>query len=332
MEEIRKEMGAAVEQRRGRIPKSATVEETYKARDVEEKIDIYFYRRLGFLLAKFADRWGVTPNVISVVGISIGMIAGHFFYYDSISLNVLGMLLWVVSNVGDSADGQLARMTGQTSELGRVLDGLGGGLVFFSMYIHISLRYVEDGGEIGWYILPLALLAGFAHSAQSAVADYFRNGYLRYGTPEGNGELTDLEDIKRRFRELSWSEAPLRKFGMRVYVNYTTQQEFLTRGFQKFRETMRTLWEDRPPQEFRAHYRALNKPLLKYYNYLTINGRVLTLFAFVLAGFPVYFFLLEIVGMTALLLVVLRSQNRRLRLLARLAQEECSEKQTVGTS
>ncbi len=320
-------MGLSVEKRRGRIPENATLEETFKARDVEEKIDIYFYRRLGFMVARWADRRGITPNAISIAGISIGMIAGHLFYYDSIALNLCGMLLWVVSNVGDSADGQLARLTGQTSELGRVLDGLGGGFVFFSMYIHIALRYVKEGGEFGWYIFPVAILAGFAHSLQSAIADYFRNGYLRYGTPEGKGELPDLADVRERFEAMSWSDEPLRKFGMRTYVNYTTQQEFLTRGFQKFRRAMKRLYDDRPPQEFRARYRALNRPLLKYYNYLTINGRVLTLFAFLLTGFPEYFFLLEIFGMTILLLVVLRIQNSRLRSLLDFASAKPSGNQ-----
>ena len=313
-------MGRPIEQR-GLIPAGATVEETFKARDVEEKIDIYFYRRVGFRVAKIADRFGITPNLISVVGISIGMIAGHFFYYDSLALNLLGMLLWVVSNIGDSADGQLARMTGQTSELGRVLDGLGGGFVFFSMYIHIALRYVESGGELGWIILPIAVVAGFAHSIQSAMADYFRNAYLRYGTPEGGGELTDLQEILDRYSQLSWRREPLRKFGMRVYVNYTTQQEFLSGAFREFREEMRRLWDDNPPPDFRAEYRTLNRPLLKYYNYLTINGRVLTLFAFLLAGIPEYFFLLEIVGMTLLLLVVLRFQSVYLRRLMAKARE-----------
>ena len=39
----------------------ATVEGTYKARDVEGFLDIYFYRPVGFVLARFFARLGVTP-------------------------------------------------------------------------------------------------------------------------------------------------------------------------------------------------------------------------------------------------------------------------------
>ena len=287
------------------------IEQTYKALDVEEKIDLLFYRKVGFRVAKIAERIGVTPNAISVIGISIGCVAGHFFYYDALWVNVIGMLLWVVSNICDSADGQLARMTANTSELGRVLDGLGGGLVFFSMYVHIALRYVNEGGQIGYWILAVALLAGLSHSIQSAMADYFRNAYLRYGTDEGKGELTDASEIEERYHGLSWRAEPLVKFGMRVYLNYTRQQEYLSPGFQKFRAVVDARWKGGLPIRFRESYRALNLPLLKYYNYLTINGRVLTLFAFVLAGFPVYFFPVEIIGMNALLVIVMRVQDKR---------------------
>lgn len=299
-----------------------SLEQTLKDRDVEEKIDLLFYRRVGFRLALLARRLGITPNALTITGISIGIVAGHFFYYESLAINLLGMLLWVICNIFDSADGQLARMTGSTSELGRILDGLGGSFVFFSMYVHICFRYVEGGGSLGWWILPVAVLAGFFHSVQSAMADYFRNAYLRYGARESKGELTTAAAVEREYRSVSWSRNPLRKLSLRIYLNYTRQQEYFSPAFQRFRAYVESTWNGDPPADFRQRYREVNRPLLKYFNYLTINGRVLTLFAFVALGIPAYFFPLEIVGMTILLVIVMRTQERRISRLHEAARRD----------
>ncbi len=308
---------------------SITVEQTYKDRDVEEKIDIYFYRRLGFRLALLARRLGIAPNALTITGILIGILGGHFFYYDSLPINLIGMAVWVVSNIFDSADGQLARMTRNTSELGRILDGLGGSLVFFSMYIHICFRYVNDGGEIGYWIFLVALAAGFCHSLQSAMADYFRNAYLQYGSVESKGELTTAENVESRYRGISWGSDPLQKLFLRIYLNYTRQQEQFSPAFQRFRRFVDSRWGGNPPESFRARYRTASRPLLKYFNYLTINGRVLTLFAFVAFGVPVLFFPVEIIGMSLLLWIVLAVQERRVRSLHQAAATEGGE--TFGT-
>lgn len=290
-----------------------SVEQTYKAIEVEEKIDILFYRPIGFRLAQVADRLRLTPNVLTITGISIGVAGGHFFYYDDLRIVAIGMVLWIVSNIFDSADGQLARMTGQTSEIGRLLDGLGGGVVFGSIYLHISLRHAESGGPFGWWVLGIALLAGVSHAVQSAMADYYRNAYLRYGPPATGGELGDSRPLRARYQRLSWRTDPVRKFFTRVYINYATQQEAFAGPFLSLRDQMEARFDGHPPEAIRAEYRRLNRPLLRYYNYLTINGRTLTLFAFVLAGFGAWFFVYEVLLLNLMFAILLATQNRRTR-------------------
>ena len=41
---------------------AAAIESTYKNRDVEGLLDIYFYRRIGFVLARLFARLGLTPT------------------------------------------------------------------------------------------------------------------------------------------------------------------------------------------------------------------------------------------------------------------------------
>ena len=61
--------------------------DSLKSLDTEEHIDLYFYRPLGFAWAKLAARLGVTPNVITVASIFLGIGAGVAFYFNNIWIN-----------------------------------------------------------------------------------------------------------------------------------------------------------------------------------------------------------------------------------------------------
>ena len=88
-----------------------SLESTLKSLDTEEFIDIHFYRPIGYQWALFFNKLGVSPNSITIASIFIGIAAGICFYFQSLAINVIGMLLLIWANSYDSADGQLARMT-----------------------------------------------------------------------------------------------------------------------------------------------------------------------------------------------------------------------------
>ena len=107
--------------------------------------------------------------------IFIGIAAGICFYFQSLAINVIGMLLLIWANSYDSADGQLARMTGQKSALGRILDGAAGDFWFIAIYAAICLRLTPEWGIWIWL---LAATTGFFHSKQAAMADYLSGRML----------------------------------------------------------------------------------------------------------------------------------------------------------
>src|SRR5437660_10036417 len=71
---------------------SSTVEQTYKAPELEGWIDINFYRIVGFQLARLFAALNMTPTAVSAIGCICGVIAGHFYYYRDLRLNIFGML------------------------------------------------------------------------------------------------------------------------------------------------------------------------------------------------------------------------------------------------
>ena len=136
---------------------------TLKSSDTEENIDLCFYRPIGFAWAWLFRKLGVHPNVVTIASMFLGVGAAICFYYSNIWITLLGMFLLVWANSYDSADGQLARLTGQFSKLGRILDGAAGDVWFVSIYIAICLRTVRDVPffhEHPWLIWVVAVLAG----------------------------------------------------------------------------------------------------------------------------------------------------------------------------
>jgi phosphatidylglycerophosphate synthase len=284
------------------------IESTLKPRDVEEFIDIYFYRPVGYVIARISGVLALTPNAVTIIGVVVGMCAGHLFYYRDVRTNVVGILLLVLSEAMDSADGQLARMTNRYSRFGRILDGFGTNLVFVSIYVHLCLRVLTGGGSL--WIFAVAGIAGLSHSYQSAMADYYRNAYLYFVHGQNRSELDKSNHVAASYRELSWKNQPVQKFLMRLYLNYTYQQESLSRNFQQLYAAARERFGLMVPEWLRQEYVRNNKPLIKYYNLITTNSRMIVLFLAVLIDRLSIYFAFELIVLNAVLISLTVHQEK----------------------
>ncbi|MBD5415339.1 MAG: CDP-alcohol phosphatidyltransferase family protein [Bacteroides sp.] len=255
---------------------------TLKSLDTEEHIDIYFYRRIGFAEAKLAEKLGITPNAITIASIFIGVAAGICFYPTNLWVNIAGLLLLILANSFDSADGQLARMTKQYSQLGRILDGMAGDFWFISIYVCICLRTNQTMpwfADHSWVVWTLAVAAGVCHAFQAAMADYYRQMHLQ--VVNGKSELEDSSALSEKRAQARG----LQKIIMSLYVGYTHCQEALTANAQKLRR--------RGPLP--AEFRQKSLPLMKWANVLTFNWRSITIAVTLLLGFPWVYFACELV-------------------------------------
>ena len=219
-----------------------------KSADTEEWIDLLFYRPIGYRWALFFHKLGFTPNAVTIASIFLGIAAGVLFYYNDLTLNLVGMCLLIWANMYDSADGQLARMTGQKSEMGRMLDGLCGDLWFFSIYVAICLRLTP---EYSVYIWMLAAIAGIFHSKQAAMADYYRNIHLFFLNGKSGSELDNSIQQKAIYDSLSWRKDLFRKLFIFFYIRYTSSQELLSPSFQRIAVLLKTKYGYDIPQYIR---------------------------------------------------------------------------------
>ena len=300
------------------------IESTYKAVDVEETIDIYFYRPLGYYIARVCQALGISPNTVTIVSIFIGVTGGHLLYYRDFATNVWGIVLWIIADTLDSVDGQLARMTNHKSRIGRILDGLGGNIMFLSIYLHLFARLVVSYPVVGWpWLLLVVLLGGASHSVQSSLADYYRNAYLKFVVDPSKSELEAAADVKAEFASIRFRDNPVKKTLLRIYLNYTTQQETFSPKFQALRIRVASQFGQSVPEWFRDEYRRMNKPLMKYYAILTTNTRMIVMAIAVLCDLvPIYFAVEILVINLVMVLVTMHQEKLSAALLSMIDRQE----------
>ena len=281
-----------------------TLQDTLKSQDTEEWIDLIFYRPIGYQWALFFKKINVMPNTVTIISIILGVAAGVLFYSTNLWINIIGMALLVWANSYDSADGQLARMTGNYSRVGRILDGVAGDFWFISIYVAICLRLTP---EWSYQIWILAVITGYFHTKQAAMADYIRNFHLLFVKGKKGSELDDSKNLNEQAKHLTWKSNFIEKLFMTGYIPYTKEQEKWTPRLQSFKHALADKFGDNePPTDFREEFRQASRPMMKYTNILSFNTRAIVLFISLFAGVPWIYFVFELTIMNILLIYMLR--------------------------
>lgn len=262
--------------------------------DVEEPIDLCFYRPLGFRLALVGRRLHWTPNQITIASIFLGIGCGLLCYPQEWWINGIAILLLILADICDSADGQLARLTHQYSQIGRILDGAAGDVWFITIYFAIFFRLFP---EWGWWGLLLGILAGLSHRQQAALADYYRQIHLMMckislGSAQTLSEFTTFDQEQEKMAHLSFRRQPIETVFQWFYLGYTRFQESQTPRWQELKSKLNE--QKSLTSNLAEEFRLKSKPLMPIANALTFNCRAITLFVSLMLGMPWLYWMAEI--------------------------------------
>ena len=276
-------------------PKTKTFEDSLKLLEIENVFDRKIYRPLAYRVALPLSYTSITPNAVTIVSIFIGVFAGLFFYYQNIWINLLGFAILLFANLLDCVDGQLARLTGIKSEVGRILDGLAGDFWFISIYVCIALRlsFELDSSTTAW---AMAWAAGLSNLVQANITDYYKTAHLYFTSKKKGAEFESLDKIKARYNDMPRG---INKLLYRLYIYYTYLQTMVTPQLQKLLSRLWSRYGDDFPEDIRLRLREKSKQIMPYINLTTFNWRsVYLLFAIIIQQLWVYllieFFLLNI--------------------------------------
>lgn len=280
-------------------------EASLKSIETENVVDRIFYRPIGFRIARMLRGTGITPNMVTIISIFVGAAVGFMFYHDNLIYNICGILLLVFANILDCVDGQLARLTGIKSAIGRILDGFAGDVWFTSIYVGFALRLSHDYGT-DWFF-ALAVVSGISHLVQANITDYYKTLHLYFISKDKGSEFQSLEQVIARHKEMKLG---INKTFYFLYRGYTLLQVKATPSLQLMLRSLHTKYGDNIPDNIRVAFRKQSSKLMKYIDLLTFNGRTIVMFIVVLIGEVWIYFLYEIIVLNIVLWVAMHKHEK----------------------
>ena len=147
--------------------------------EVEELLDLVFYRPLAFLFVKAIYKTNLTPNQITTLALIIGVTGGIFYFFNTHTAISIGALLLIIYDVLDCSDGMIARLKKNGTFFGRILDGLTDYVVTITVYLGIGFGFAGNS-ENPLFYWGLLVLAGASNIIHAITLDYYRNKFLDY--------------------------------------------------------------------------------------------------------------------------------------------------------
>ncbi|MDH6358036.1 CDP-alcohol phosphatidyltransferase family protein [Parabacteroides sp. PF5-9] len=280
-------------------------ESSLKSIETENFIDRIFYRPVGFRIARLLRGTGITPNMVTILSIFVGAAAGFFFYQGSLLYAVCGISVLILANILDCVDGQLARLTGIKSEIGRILDGVAGDIWFACIYVGLALRLSQLYDN--YWFFALAVLSGFSHLIQANITDYYKTLHLYFISKEKGAEFQTPDQIKLHQEK---SVQGINKFFYFLYLWYTLFQVKVTPKLQQLLIRLHTRYGDDIPEDIRIAFRKKSCQLMPLIDMLTFNGRTIMMFLIVLSGYVWIYFLYEIIVLNLVLAIAMHKHEK----------------------
>ena len=129
-------------------------------RETDSVIDHNFNRPVGRIMSKALIHTSVSPNAISVMGTTIGVLAAWCFTRGEAHLMIMGAVLLQLSAVIDCVDGDIARILHKETKAGKWLDLGGDQLVHLLLLAGMGVGLYRMAGQTGptlWLGLAAAL-------------------------------------------------------------------------------------------------------------------------------------------------------------------------------
>jgi phosphatidylglycerophosphate synthase len=126
-------------------------------------ISVPFDQRLARLVVRPLAQTPVTPNFLTLLSMAVGLTAAYMMAQGEAVLTNWGAGLFMLAVWMDHLDGELARLTGRTSEFGHYFDHVAAMTNYVAFFIGagIGLR----NGALGDWAVPAGMAAGIAIAA-----------------------------------------------------------------------------------------------------------------------------------------------------------------------
>ena len=151
------------------------IEALQRPDELEDALNQHLYHPISRRLAMVLADTTVTPNMVSVTG-GLAVLGAAAIYSLELGLigAVCGLALHMAWHVFDGADGDLARLTGQQSAMGEIVDGICDYIPHIALYLVLASLLAQQIGAVGWLLM---IATGFARMVQAAFYETQRRQY-----------------------------------------------------------------------------------------------------------------------------------------------------------
>lgn len=285
-----------------------------KPLEVEETIDVFVHRPLGYLVARMAYPMRfLSANLLTLLSILVGVASGAILLTSAkFCMQISGALLFF-SAVLDCADGQLARMRRSSSVFGRMLDGTAD-LITVSVVAPATLYVVWRTHNtplwLGVTVLTLGIATMVTSSFHTGMYDHFKNVYLRL-TSEQYEEGEDYETAVQRWHATRTSLSWWKRISWWIYLFYVRTQRNYVLGFDPYSSARLNLFPAYDPKRAEI-YRRHAGPLMRVWRrYFGFGSMVFGLAFFNAIERADLYLVLRLVVLNAIFYAYLRPAQRR---------------------
>jgi phosphatidylglycerophosphate synthase len=257
-----------------------------KMPEVEEILDLIFYRPIAFVLVKAIYSTNITPNQLTVASILVSIASAIFYAIGTPLYVVIGAWLFLVHLVFDCMDGQLARMKKNGTAAGRIIDGVGDFVSTVVVFIGLAIGYqIVDYDPLIWWLL--VVLTMLSNGIQSVLVDYYRNRFLDYVLQRKSTFTEELDSFKAEFNRIKDDKSKwLERLTIDLYLRYSALQANMIGNKEVQKAFIAT------PDEY---YKA-NKLVMRLWLYIGPTTQVSALiFCTFINRFDIFFWLMIVV-------------------------------------
>ena len=157
----------------------------------------------------------VTPNQVTALSALLSIGAAYCFSLGEARSMIQGGIIFEISRILDSVDGELARAKGMASDWGRIVDGIGDYVSSLAILIGLMIGLPNSRGEL--------LIMAFLIFLRGVTFDYFKENMMsrvKYGY-DGT-----QRDIQKTYAKLTVSHS----FWLKIYFYYLQFQQCLFGG------------------------------------------------------------------------------------------------------
>ena len=195
---------------------SVSTDQVSSVEEIIEPVNRYLHNPLAAGIVQLLKDTSVTPNQVTYFSVFVGLVSAYTFSIGTLQAFFFAGILLEIVLILDCVDGQLARAKGCSSDLGRLLDGIAGYVIYLSVLTGIMIGI--DKEHISLVVFGLiTIMRGIAYDyCKLTIITTIQKGY--------DGSVKEILDT---YLKISKNNSTL----LKIYYYYLQLQRLIFCGY-----------------------------------------------------------------------------------------------------